>query len=226
LAVDATAEVAPAESDGKQAAERATKKVRLAHIAIKGELPESPGQMTLFGDLGTDLRKTIARLDQAAEDEKIAGVILEIRAAALARGKLNELREAIGRVRASGKKVYAQLESAIGAQYLLASACDEIVMPESGVILIPGLYAEFGYYKDLLEKLGIEADILHVGDYKGAGEPYTRRSMSEPVKKNMTAISRWTRFAPWSTRAYCVPRRPKRRGSSIGSTIPTPCASS
>ena len=188
LAVDATAEVAPAESDGKQVAERATKKVRLAHIAIKGELPESPGQMTLFGDLGTDLRKTIARLDQAAGDEKIAGVILEIRAAALARGKLNELREAIGRVRASGKKVYAQLESAIGAQYLLASACDEIVMPESGVILIPGLYAEFGYYKDLLEKLGIEADILHVGDYKGAGEPYTRRSMSEPVKKNMTAL--------------------------------------
>lgn len=188
LAVDATAEATatmPAEANGKPAAE---KKVRLAHIAIKGELPESPGQMTLFGDLGTDLRKTIARLDQAAGDQKIAGVILEIRPASLRRGTLNELREAIGRIRASGKKVYAQMESAIGAQYQLATACDEIVMPESGVILIPGIYAEFSYYKDLLEKLGIEADILHVGDYKGAGEPFTRRSMSEPVKKNMTAL--------------------------------------
>jgi protease IV len=187
LAADATA-AALAETNGKPAAETTTKKVRLANIAIKGELPESPGQMTLFGDLGTDLRKTIARLDQAAGDDKIAGVILEIRSSSLARGKLNELREAIGRVRASGKKVYAQMESAVGAQYLLASACDEIVMPEAGIILIPGIHAEFGYYKDLLEKIGIEADMMHMGDYKGAAEPLTRRSMSEPVKKNMTAL--------------------------------------
>lgn len=169
-------------------AETEPKKVRLAHIAIKGQLPESPGQMTLFGDLGTDLRKTISRLDKAAEDEKIAGVILEISSGSLARGKINELSEAIHRVRDSGKKVYAHMESAVGAQYVLATACDEIVMPESGVILIPGIRAEMGFYKDLLEKLGIEADILHVGAYKGAGESYTRRSMSEPVKENLTAL--------------------------------------
>ena len=163
-------------------------KVRLAHIAIEGKLPESPGRMTLFGDLGVDLRKTIVRLDKAAQDKSIAGVVLEIRRVRLARGKLHELRGAIARVRASGKKVYAQLESALGAQYLLASACDEIVMPESGVVLIPGVHAEFSYFKDLLEKLGIEADMMHVGDYKGAAEPLTRKSMSEPVRKNLTAL--------------------------------------
>ena len=178
-----------AEDSGEQAAtETKPKKVRLAHIAIKGLLPESPGQMTLFGDLGTDLRKTIARLDKAAQDDRIAGVILEIRSAALARGKLNELSAAILRVRGSGKKVYAHMESAMGAQYVLATACDEIVMPEAGMILIPGIHAEMGYYKDMLEKLGIEADMLHVGAAKGAAEPFTRRSMSEPVKKNMTAL--------------------------------------
>lgn len=180
---------AAAESNGEQtAAEVKPKKVRLAHIAIKGDLPESPGQMTLFGDLGTDLRKTIARLDKAAEDDRIAGIIIEIRPAALARGKLNELSEAIHRVRDSGKKVYAQVESVIGSQYVLATACDEIVMPESGMILIPGIHAEMGYYKDLLENIGVEADFLHVGEAKGAAEPFTRRSMSEPVKKNMTAL--------------------------------------
>ncbi len=190
LAADAASdETAAAETNGEQTAEEAKpKKVRLAHIAIKGQLPESPGQMTLFGDLGTDLRKTIARLDKAAEDDRIAGVILEIRPAALARGKLNELSAAIHRVRGNGKKVYAQLESAIGSQYVLATACDEIVMPESGMILIPGIRAEMGYYKDLLENIGIEADFLHVGEAKGAAEPFTRRSMSEPVKKNLTAL--------------------------------------
>jgi len=163
-------------------------KTRLAHIKIAGQLPESPGQMTFFGDLGVDLRKTIARLDKASKDKRIAGVVLEIGPAALSRGKLNELREAVLRVRSEGKKVYAQLESAMGTQFLLATACDEIIMPEAGILLIPGVHAEVAYYKGLLGNLGIEADMMHVGESKGAAEPLTRTSMSEPVRKNLTAL--------------------------------------
>ena len=75
------AKEAAEESSSKQTEvkKEITKKVRLAHIKISGELPESPGQMTFFGDLGVDLRKTIARLDKAAKDSKIEGVILEIK---------------------------------------------------------------------------------------------------------------------------------------------------
>ena len=168
--------------------EKETKKVRLAHIEISGQLPESPGQMTLFGDLGVDLRKTVARIDKAAEDDKIAGVILQINPANLPRGKLNELREAVVRVRAKGKKVYAHMEAAAGTQFRLATAFDEIIMPEVGAILIPGIHAEMVYYKELLGKIGIEADMMHVGAYKGAAEPLTRTNMSEPVRKNLTAL--------------------------------------
>jgi len=172
----------------KKKTEKKPTKTRLAHIKISGKLPESPGQMTFFGDLGVDLRKTIARLDKASKDKRIAGVVLEIGPAALSRGKLNELRKAVGRVRAEGKKVYAHLESAMGAQFLLATACDEIVMPEAGILLVPGVHLEVSYYKGLLAKIGIEADMLHVGESKGAAEPLTRTSMSEPVKKNLTAM--------------------------------------
>ena len=164
-----------------------TKKVRLAYIIIDGELPESPGEMSLFGDLGTDLRKTIARLEKAGDDESIAGVILQIDAAP-GRGKLNEIRDAIKRVQNKGKKVYALLESAMGPQYQLASACNEIILPESGEVVLPGVRAEFSFYKDLLAKVGVEADMLHVGDFKGAAEPYTRDTLSEPVRENMTAL--------------------------------------
>ncbi len=163
-------------------------KVRLAYLKIQGELPESPGQMSFFGDLGIDLRKTILRLDKAAQDKKIAGVVLEIRPMRIPRGKLNELRAAIARIRAAGKKVHAVMESARGTQYLLAAACDEIVMPEAGVILLPGVRAEFSYLKDMLDMLGLEADMMHVGAYKGAAEPLTRNSMSEPVRINRTAM--------------------------------------
>lgn len=163
-------------------------KTRIAHLELKGELPESPGQLTFFGDLGADLRKTIARIDRAAKDDQIAGLILDLDSLSLSRGKLNELREAIGRVRAEGKKVFAQLESATGTQFLLATACDEIIMPEAGILVISGVQAEVAYYKELLGKLGIEADMLHVGESKGAAEPLTRTSMSEPVRKNLTAM--------------------------------------
>ena len=172
----------------EKAAEKKPTKVRLAHIKISGELPESPGQMSLFGDLGIDLRKTIARLDKAAKDDRIAGVVLEIQSAALGRGKLNELRAAIKRVQAADKKVYATTESAMGPQYVLASACDEVIMPEAGVLVIPGVRLELAYYKEMLGKLGIEADIMHVGESKGAGETFTRTNMSEPVRKNLTAM--------------------------------------
>ncbi len=187
-AVEAKQASASASDSTDNAAEtKKPNKVRMAHIAIKGELPESPGQMSLFGDLGIDLRKTIARLDKAAEDDSISGIILEIRNP-MARGKLNELSDAVARVRASGKKVIAQLESAQGSQYLLATACDEIVMPEAGIILIPGVRAEAGFYKEMLDKLGIEADMIHMGEAKGAAEPFTRKSFSEPVRENLTAM--------------------------------------
>jgi protease IV len=191
----AKTEAAPAEkiSDEKGSAEENVEKkeptkVRIAHIKLEGELPESAGQVSLFGDLGIDLRKTIARIDKAAEDKTIAAILIEISDASLTRGKLNELRDSIERIRKNGKKIYAQMESADGQQLLLASACNEIVMPEAGVVVIPGVQLEIAYYKDLLEKIGVEADMLHVGDSKGAAEPLMRRNMSDPVRKNLTAL--------------------------------------
>lgn len=183
----AKADKAAKKDADKKETKAAEKKVRIAYIIIDGALPESPGEMSLFGDLGVDLRKTMARIEKAGEDESIAGVILQIDAAP-GRGKLNELRSAIKRVQGKGKKVYALLESAMGPQYQLASACDEIILPESGEVLLPGVRAEFSFYKDLFAKVGVEADMMHVGDFKGAAEPYTRDSLSEPVRKNMTAL--------------------------------------
>lgn len=163
-------------------------KVRIAHIKLEGDLPESSGQVSLFGDLGIDLRKTIARLDKAADDKTVEAILLEIGEVSLTRGKLSELRDSIERIRKGGKKVFAQFESADAQQLMLATVCDEIVMPEAGMIVIPGVQLEIAYYKDLLEKIGVEADMLHVGESKGAAEPLMRRNMSDGVRKNLTAL--------------------------------------
>lgn len=175
-----------AKSEAAAEKETETKKVRLARIVLEGSLAEAPTGGGLLGEIGTDLRKIIERIDKAAEDDEVAGLVLEIKDPALGPGRIHELRETIARFRKSGKKVHAYFESAYGGDYQLATACDAIYMPESGDITIPGVYAETTYFKGLFDKLGIKADFLHVGDAKGAAEPFTRKQMSEPVKENLT----------------------------------------
>ena len=176
----------------KEKASKSTKrdKVRLALLALKDSLPESAGQMGPFGEVGLDLREVTSRLEKASKDKSIAGVVLNIENPSIGRGKVEELRAAIGRFRKAGKKIYAQLESAMPADYLIACACDEIVMPETGVLVLPGVHAEATFYKGLLGKVGIQADFIHMGAYKGAAEPYTREKFSEPVRENMNVADR------------------------------------
>ncbi|MEX2316779.1 MAG: signal peptide peptidase SppA [Pirellulales bacterium] len=179
---------AAAAGDGKAAPEAKQEKVRFAHFELENSVPETGGQSGLFGPSQSDLRAVVARIDKASKDKSIAGAVLDIRNPSIGPGKIEELRGAIARFRASGKKIYAQLESAMPADYLVACACNEIVMPESGELILPGIHAEATFYKGLFGKLGIEADFVHIGAYKGAAEPLTQEKFSQPVRENMTAL--------------------------------------
>ncbi len=164
------------------------KTAKLASIIVRGALPENQATPGLFSELQQDLPKLIARLDKAAKDDAIVGVVLRIRSVSIGFGKVGELRAAIERTRKAGKKVYALLEAASAREYLVACACDQIVMPPSGTIMLPGIRAEVSFYKGMLDKLGVQADILHMGEAKGAGEVLTRKNYSPAVKKNLTLL--------------------------------------
>lgn len=161
---------------------------QFAVIELEGSYPEGSGQAGIFSEISQDLNRITERLDQAAKDSKIAGVVLDFRGLELGRGKIHELRDAIGRVRKAGKKVYADLRSGESADYLLATACDEIEMPESGTLSIAGVRAEVTFFKDLLDKLGIKAEILQKGAYKGTGEIFTRDKMSKEFHEDIDLL--------------------------------------
>lgn len=160
----------------------------VAALTIKGGLPESAGQLGLFGELEIHLADLVARLERAKNDSAVRAVILRIRGPQIGPGKIREIRAAISTLRASGKRVVAELESGMTSDYLLASACDEIVMPESGELMIPGVRAELMFYKGLFDLVGIQPDMLQVGDFKGAAEPYTRREMSPEFRQQYEAV--------------------------------------
>jgi protease-4 len=184
----ARAEDAKAADAKPDAAKEAAKKISLATIVVKNDYPEE-STMALFGETRPMLRELIDRLDAAAGDEKLGGVVLRLRSPQIGLAKAGELRAAIARVRKAGKKVYADVHSIDSVRdYVVASACDEIIMPESGSVTIPGVEAQVIFFKGLFDKLGINADFIQIGDFKGASEPFTRTSMSPEFRKQYEAV--------------------------------------
>ena len=159
-----------------------------AHIELKGSYAEGPQMMGLFGDVSESLAEAIGRLDKAAKDDAVTGVVLKIDGPSIGRGKLNEFRQAISRVRAKGKKVVAYLDSAGSGDYLVAAGCDEVVMPESGVLMLLGVRSEVSFYKNLFDLVGLKAEMLRVGEYKSAAEPYSRTDMSKEFREELEQV--------------------------------------
>ena len=176
------------EADKKEADEKKANKLVLASLTLESSYPEGPGQAGIFGELELNLHKVVERLDKIAKDDKVVGVILKLRNPDIGRGKIDELRAAISRVRKAGKKVYADIEMTMSNEYMLACACDEIIMPPSGMLSIPGVRFEMTYFKELLDKLGVQAEMMQVGDYKGAAEPVTRTEMSPEFRKQIESL--------------------------------------
>jgi len=169
------------ETPAKEEAKKPRKFV--AQLTLKGGVSETSVSDSLFAANDNSLLGLINRLNRASEDKQLAAMVLTIRGSSLGRAQAADVRRAIGRVQANGRKIYADLQDAGTQDYLLATACDHIIMPESGTLMIPGLRAEITYYKTLFDFFGIKADMMQVGSYKGTAEPYTRSSMSPEFRQ-------------------------------------------
>ena len=101
--------------------------------------------------------------------------------------RADELRQAIVACRKAGKKTFAYMEDGTALDYFVALGCDEIIMPPAGTLMLVGLRAEVTFYKGLLDKLGVKADFMQMGDFKGAAEPFLREDMSPENRKQLEA---------------------------------------
>jgi len=126
-------------------------------------------------------------LDEAARDPRVAGVVLELRGDAGRPSANAALRRAVDRLRESKKQTVAWVDSPGLLQFALAARCDRVYAPESARLNLLGLRIEQVYFKDLLERLHVRADVVHVGRYKSAAEPATRSSMSDTQREQLEA---------------------------------------
>ncbi|MDR2576254.1 MAG: signal peptide peptidase SppA [Treponema sp.] len=147
-------------------------------------------------------------IEQAGNDRKIAGIILNISTCQEGRETLWELRNALEKFKAKGKKVCAFISGADLDLYCLATVGDKIVMDDQGVLMLTGYVWGRGYAKHSLEKLGIGAREMRYFKYKSAAESYTRDSLSEAdraqygeILDDMTQLARDTLYVSrsWNT---------------------------
>lgn len=129
----------------------------------------------------------IQAIDAAAADPAIKYMYLKPDRASGGIAELEELRTAIDNFRKSGKAVISYMENPSTPGYYLATASDKIYMSayEGSMNMIAGLSSQMIFLKDILDKLGINVQLIRHGKYKSAGEMYVRNASSpENLKQN------------------------------------------
>jgi len=143
------------------------------------------------------LRDLVAALDKARDDGRIKAVALDLDGfTGGGATAIGDLAEAVRRVRGAGKPVIAYGVGFTDDNYALASAASEIWLNPMGAVLIAGPGGSNLYFKGLLDKLGVTANVYRVGTYKSAVEPLIRNDMSPAARQNYTALDQ-ARLETW-----------------------------
>ena len=128
----------------------------------------------------------LASIKKAKENDKIKGIYLQCNVISTGWASLQAIRDALVDFKESGKFIVAYADNYMQGSYYIASVADKVVLNPSGGVDWRGLAAGATYYKDLLDKLGVEMQIFKVGTYKSAVEPYLTNEMSEANREQLT----------------------------------------
>jgi protease-4 len=139
-----------------------------------------------FGDKVKEvqLRDLLLAIDAAAVDPRIERIVLvpdEIEGAGLS--TLREIGAALERFKRAGKDVVAVANSMSQGQYYLAAHANQVLLHPDGDVLLEGLGRYRTYYKDALDKLGVDVHLFRVGEFKSAAEPFIRNDASPESKE-------------------------------------------
>ena len=153
------------------------------------------------------LRDLVQALDKAKDDGRVKAIALDLDGfTGGGQTTLGDLADALRRVRAAGKPVIAYGVGYTNDSYELASAASEIWLDPLGAVLVAGPGGSNLYYKGLLDKLGVTANVYRVGTYKAAVEPFIRNDMSPAAKENAVALDK-AELESWE--AHVKQARPK-----------------
>ncbi len=134
------------------------------------------------------LNDIVSAIRKAKSSDKIKGIYLDSRMMSASMATLAEIRQELLDFKESGKFIVSYADIYTQSGYYLASVADKVAINPKGMLNLHGLAATPIFFKDALDKLGIEIQIFKVGTYKSAVEPYTQNEMSEANREQLTSI--------------------------------------
>ena len=162
---------------------------RVALIDLDAALAAGGSALGLLGIRDEDpYLRLLRRLERAADDRTLAGLVVKIERLPIGFAEAEELRAELIRIRQRGKRVAAVLLSGGDKEYLIATGADRIWVAPQSFLDVNGLAANVIFLGDTMQKLGIKWDVARVGPYKDAPDQLTRASMSREMRESLDAF--------------------------------------
>lgn len=170
------------------------RKARLDYVVLTvgGPLPERSGPRRSFFERRLplpaeplSLQELNARLQAIADADNVRGVVIIFRGFSAGLATLQNFRAAVHRIRAAGKEVIVYTPFVNLSHYYAAAAADVIIIPPGSHFEVLGLFSEVTFLKDLLSKVGVEAEVTQISPYKTAMDRYSRADFSPEHREQL-----------------------------------------
>ena len=176
--------------------------IDMSKIAIAEQSAE-PDVMTMVqggASISTvGLWQAVSAINKAAEDPAVKYIYIKADGASGGIATLQEFRKSLANFRSCGKAVISYIESPSTASYYIASVADKVYMTDAqgASSMVVGIGSRLVFLKDLLDKLGVNVQLIRHGKYKSAGEMYVKNAPSpENLEQNQAMIDAvWNSYA-------------------------------
>ena len=152
-------------------------------ISERGQSSFSLSSLSSLSNLsmeeGMPLLTAVRAIDAAANDPGVKFIYLNTDKMALSMSCAEELRQALTRFHESGKAIVAYANSYDNLSYYIASVADKVIINSYGEAMLNGVSTNLTFYKDLLDKLGVDIQLIRHGKYKSAGEQFTQNHLTD-----------------------------------------------
>jgi protease IV len=186
---DVTASIHELAQKIRQVADDEEKLPKVAYFNLNQPVVERPSDFSLFNsDSGMTLQSLIDRLHHARDDKAVRAVLITLGDPGVNLAQAEEIRDALVELRRAGKQTFVYADGYDTDTYTIATGATNICILPGGEIMMPGVGIETMYLKGLFDKLGVQADYVQIGEYKGADEEFTRTSPSEEFRGELNKL--------------------------------------
>lgn len=165
-------------------------------LEFEGSINETPPQASFSSPFAQDnvtLRHYLSAIDAAKSDDRVKGIVARMREGSFDMAQIEEIRTALLDFKTSGKftHIYSTSFGEAGnglGRYYLASAFDQLWMQPLGIVMIAGMNAEVPYFRETLDKIGVQPEFFQRKEYKTAYESMTNTTMSAENREMLNTL--------------------------------------